>query len=300
MLEYFLSFIKQHQLIARGEKTLLALSGGVDSMVMADLFLRSGYPFAVAHVNFGLRGRDSDLDEAFVKKWCTDKRITFHAEKVPEGLFSSGESIQMTARDFRYRYFRELMQQHRYQRLATAHHLDDSLETALFNFTKGTGLRGLKGIEPQNNEIIRPILFAEKQYILDYAKDQGIEWREDASNERNDYQRNKIRNQVIPVLQSINPGLTHTFLSISQRMGDAQDLVDHVTEGIVRDFTREDKGKVLINLEWMKNYLNPLIILYELLRPYGFSYAQVSQVRQTVASGSSGKLFHSGVMGVEP
>ena len=198
MLEYFLSFINEHSLIGKDERTLVAVSGGVDSMVMADLFLQSAYPFAITHVNFGLRGEESNKDEKFVRDWCESNKVPCFIQNAPSQIFDGKDSTQMAARDFRYQYFDVLMQKEGFHKLATAHHLDDSLETVLFNFTKGTGLRGLKGIQPINGDIIRPLLFAGKEDILTYVKERGIQWREDATNETDTYERNKIRHQVIP------------------------------------------------------------------------------------------------------
>lgn len=293
MLEYFLSFLDQHKLIKKDEQTLLAVSGGIDSMVMAHLFLQSPHDFAVSHINFGLRGAESNQDEQMVEEWCDSHQVKCYVQHAPREIFEGKESTQMAARDFRYRYFDELMHKKGYQKLATAHHLDDSLETVLFNMTKGTGLRGLRGISPISGDIIRPMLFAGKEEILDYAKSAKIQWREDASNDTDTYQRNKIRHHVIPVLKTINPGLMRSFSSVADRVKDAQDLIEDTVEVILKNHKVMENGITRIGLEWVGLYRNPGAILNEILRRYGFSFLQVSQIQSSIIAGVSGKLFYS-------
>ncbi|XOV94467.1 MAG: tRNA lysidine(34) synthetase TilS [Bacteroidota bacterium] len=294
MFEYFLAFIERHQLIRSGERTILAISSGVDSMTMADLFLRSSYPFAVAHVNFGLRGKESDMDEEFVREWCKSNKIECFIQRAPKSIFEGSESVQMAARTFRYEYFKEVMKSKGFQKLATAHHLDDSLETTLFNFVRGTGLRGLKGISAQNEHVIRPLLFAEKEDIVAYATLKNISWREDASNEKDAYHRNKIRHHIKPVLKDINPGLMRSYQSVTERIKDSQDLVDQIVEGVLNRFQKIDGEVIRIDLEWMADYRNAKAILSEILRTYGFSYTQVKQIEESINAGMTGKLFYSG------
>ncbi len=293
MLEYFLSFIDQHKLIAKDERVLLAVSAGIDSMTMAHLFLQSPYPFVVSHINFGLRGEESHKDEAFVRNWCDTHKIKCFVQHAPTKIFEGKDSIQMAAREFRYQYFDDLIHKEGFHKLATAHHLDDSLETVLFNMIKGTGLRGLKGINPINRDIIRPLLFAGKEEIKAYAKEATIQWREDATNETDNYQRNKIRHQVIPVLKSINPALMRSFNSVVQRVTDAQDLVEETTKNLLKVHKNVENGVVRIGLDWLKQYRNPGSIFNEILREYGFSYSRVEQIQSAVLSGTSGKLFYS-------
>ncbi len=293
MLEYFLAFIKQHQLIARKEQVIVAISGGVDSMVMADLFKKSPYSFAIAHINYGLRGEDSNKDEQLVKSWCEQNDIDCFIKKAPKEIFQGKASVQMAARTFRYHFFDEILNAKKYHKIATAHHLDDSLETALFNFSKGTGLRGLVGIAPMLGDVIRPMLFAEKADILAYAKEHKIKWREDLSNEQTKYQRNKIRHEVIPVLKSINPGLLNSFRSVSQRVTDAQDLLTQKTEEIKRVHLKTDRQVITMELSWMNEFHNPRSILMEALRHYAFSFSQVRDIYEVILSGAKGKLFFS-------
>ena len=293
MLEYFLSFINDHSLIGKDERTLVAVSGGVDSMVMADLFLQSSYPFAITHINFGLRGEESNKDEKFVREWCESNKVPCFIQNAPSQIFDGKDSTQMAARDFRYQHFDMVMHKEGFHKLATAHHLDDNLETVLFNFTKGTGLRGLKGIQPINGDIIRPLLFASKEDILTYVKERGIQWREDATNETVTYERNKIRHQVIPTLKSINPGLMKTFTTVIQRVSDAQALIEEIVEELLSIHKYVENGVIKIGMKWLGQYQHSGAILYEMLRKYDFSYVQVTQIQSAVVSETAGKLFYS-------
>tara|TARA_Y100001972_G_scaffold126857_1_gene181851 strand:+ start:3025 stop:4347 length:1323 start_codon:yes stop_codon:yes gene_type:complete len=293
MLEYFLSFIHEHLLVRDSERTLVAVSGGVDSMVMADLFMQSPFPFAVTHINFGLRGEESNKDEALVREWCASHQVPCFVQHAPSQIFEQSDSTQMAARDFRYQYFDVLMHKEGFHKLATAHHLDDSLETALFNFTKGTGLRGLQGINAIKGDIIRPLLFAGKEDIIAYAKERKICWREDATNMTDAYQRNKVRHQVIPALKSINPGLLRTFTSVVQRVTDAQELIEEIVQDLLRNHKHVEGGTTRIAMKWMSQYQHPGAILHEILREYGFSYTQSRQIQSSVASENAGKLFYS-------
>ncbi|MEQ8553254.1 MAG: tRNA lysidine(34) synthetase TilS [Cyclobacteriaceae bacterium] len=293
MLEYFLSFIHEHLLVRDGERTLVAVSGGVDSMVMADLFLQSPFSFAVTHVNFGLRGEESNKDEALVREWCASRQVPCFVQHAPSQIFEHSDSTQMAARDFRYQYFDVLMQKEGFHKLATAHHLDDSLETALFNFTKGTGLRGLQGISAIKGDIIRPLLFAGKEDIIAYAKERKICWREDATNRTDAYQRNKIRHQVIPALKSINPGLLRTFTSVAQRVTDARELIEEIVQDLLRNHKHVEGSTTRIAMKWMSQYQHTGAILHEMLREYGFSYVQARQIQASVVSENAGKLFYS-------
>ena len=178
----FHDFIHSNHLVANSEKILLAVSGGLDSMVMADLFLRGGYDIEIAHCNFGLRGEESHRDEAFVLEWADQNSVNCYVKSFD---LKDG-SIQLEARNTRYQWFSELLLEHELDKIATAHHLNDSLETVLINLTRGTGIRGASGIPLRNGQIIRPLLCASKQELYNYAMDVGLEWREDSSNRKKD------------------------------------------------------------------------------------------------------------------
>ncbi|HKZ39002.1 MAG TPA: tRNA lysidine(34) synthetase TilS, partial [Chryseolinea sp.] len=184
MLEQFLNHIDRFKLCAKSDSILLAVSGGVDSMAMLNLFKEAGYSFAVAHCNFQLRGKESDDDEIFVQRVCNDLKIPVYTLRFDTEAYAweMGLSIQMAARNLRYEWFNQLLKKHGHKWLATGHHFDDTMETILLNLTKGTATEGLAGIPVKNGNIIRPILFATRRQVEDYARCHGVVWREDQSN----------------------------------------------------------------------------------------------------------------------
>lgn len=201
---------------------LVAVSGGIDSMCLAEKVRQSGEPFAVAHCNFGLRGADSDADEALVRSWAAAHGITCHVKSFDTAAYASanGISIEMAARRLRYHWFGELCREHGYSRVAVAHNANDNAETLILNLLRGTGLRGITGMkaegfvpDPDFSDIplLRPLLGMTREEIEAFAKENGIRWREDATNARTDYKRNKIRNLVFPVFAQINPSFVKTL-----------------------------------------------------------------------------------------
>ena len=207
MLEQFQAYINRCNLLAEGEKIILALSGGIDSMVLADLLLKTKVEFVAAHCNFHLRGEESDGDEKFVRDYAERNGIQcfvkhFETEKYAA---DNGISIEMAARDLRYDWFEQLRQQLGYDKIAVAHHADDQAETFFINLLRGAGLNGLKGMKPQNGVIIRPLLWASREQIRKYAVESQILWREDHTNAESVYLRNKIRNQLLPFFDELQP-----------------------------------------------------------------------------------------------
>ncbi len=258
-------------------KVLLAVSGGEDSMVMADLFRQCGLDFGVAHCNFGLRGAESDLDEQLVRDWCTAHSVAFHTVRFDTKHKAQEwrKGIQETARILRYEWFDIIRASHGYVRLATAHHANDNVETLFINLLKGTGISGLHGIPAENGTIVRPLLFATKDMIAAYAGGYDIVFREDASNASDDYLRNAIRHKIIPVAEELVPGaVVHISQSIG-RFGQAEQLYRKAIE---------QERKKLVEQRGQDHYIPVLKLLkrvpleticYELIKPFGFSAAQV-------------------------
>lgn len=287
------AFIDEQRLITPKDRVLLGVSGGVDSMSLLHLLVRLGHQVSVAHMNFGLRGEASDQDEALVKETSNLLHVPFFTKQVATADYAKeqGISIQMAARDLRYQWFYELVEAHHFDFLATAHNADDNLETVLFNLSKGTGIKGLRGIKPKEGHVVRPLLFAEKRKILAYARSNAVLWREDASNAEVKYSRNKIRHEVIPALKSINPSIISHFENTRLRItGTEQVLLQKVTE-IKEQYTSLSEGILYISQDWMTGREADVVILIEILRNYDFSYSQCQNIAK--AADQSGKIFYS-------
>ncbi|MEJ0032288.1 MAG: tRNA lysidine(34) synthetase TilS [Bacteroidota bacterium] len=217
----FLHFIAKNNLCTTDQPVFVAVSGGLDSMVLLHLFKSTGYDITAVHVNFGLRGEESDEDERFVGAQCAHWDVAFEIKHVDTKNYatSKGVSIQMAARDLRYEWFHELMNSIPGSLVATAHHVNDSGETMLLNLVRGTGIDGLTGIPLNNNGVIRPLAFATRKEISDYAAEHSIVWREDESNLDDHYQRNFLRHRVMGLLKQLNPSLDDTLSKNFSRLG---------------------------------------------------------------------------------
>lgn len=258
----------------KDSKILIALSGGIDSVVLTHLMKQLDYNCTIAHCNFQLREKESDLDESFVldlgKKINTSvETIRFDTEKHAE---ENKVSIQMAARDLRYDWFQSLTKKNELDYILTAHQKDDVLETFLINFTRGTGLDGLTGIPDINDNIIRPLLIFDRSDIEKYAEDNNITWREDKSNSSTKYFRNKIRHNIVPILKELNPNFLKSFdntlLNLKESQTLVQNRIHHLKNHVV---SYENDGTIKISIAKILELKNPKAHLYELLKPYGFS-----------------------------
>ena len=292
VLEQLLNHIRRYDLCKTTDKILLAVSGGLDSMVMLHLYREAGFKVGVAHCNFQLRGEESDADEELVRHTCEQANIPFTVKRFDTAGYATTRkiSIQMAARELRYDFFREVSQTHGYDCVATAHHFNDSIETALLNLIRGTGIDGLVGIAPKKQTIIRPLLFASRDMIRDYALQNQIVWREDASNLSDDYQRNYLRNQVIPLLQEINPGFEDTFRDTHERLLGASQFSDkYISEFRAGCLEYRDK-KTIIDIRKIRQAPSPPVMMWELIKDLGFNF---NQCRQMVNDHQPGKIFIS-------
>jgi tRNA(Ile)-lysidine synthase len=287
----FLNHLRQYG-ITPTTKLLLAVSGGLDSMVMLHLFHILNFEIAVAHVNFGLRGTESDADQQFVRDWCAQHQISFFTTRFKTNNYATehGLSIQMAARDLRYKWFNELAAQHKFQFIATAHHLNDSLETALLNLARGAGLEGLTGIAPLSGNRFRPLLFASRAEIEMYAAENDIAWREDSSNQTDAYQRNLIRHRVIPELKKINPALEAGFASMVVKINHDLEILNAESRQWNATYTELSGAEVKIRKEGLQPANLPH--LWRMLRNYGFGWEQTERIQQAV-DGQPGKIFYS-------
>ena len=294
MKPLFLSEITQKKLCTKADKVLLAISGGVDSMVMLHLFIECGFPVAVAHANFQLRGMDSEGDEQFVEEICKTHGIPFFAKKFETKSFAKANhlSIQMAARKLRYQWFKEQLIEQHFDFLATAHHLTDSIETVLLNLVRGAGLAGLDGIASINGKIIRPLLFATREDIEHYAKENKIAWREDRSNATDDYARNFIRHQVYPLLKELNPVLEKTFAQSINKIAGSVELMETGLALWRHQFERKKDGQIQLDKKGFALLNNGESILWNLIKRFGFNFDQCGQII-TALPGQSGKFFSS-------
>ncbi|MEY3678366.1 MAG: tRNA lysidine(34) synthetase TilS [Bacteroidota bacterium] len=292
----FQDFIEKSQLLAPQDRVLLAISGGKDSVLMAHLFHTLGYRFALAHVNFQLRGKDSDADEVFCRELAHRFAVPFYSTRFDTKAYAAQEqvSIQMAARDLRYTWLADLQKEHGYTLIATAHHQNDLVETMLINLVRGTGVSGLHGILPKRGSLIRPMLAFTRADIDQVVEREEIRYREDASNASATYVRNKIRLEVIPVLKALNPSLEATFEASAQRFAELEELLHERVSALSKELlVADESGSFRIPLAALKQ-LSPLrTLLFELFRPFGFSAAVLEQLI-AAWEGTSGKVFESG------
>jgi tRNA(Ile)-lysidine synthase len=285
------TFIKELQQLAgddfANKRYLLAVSGGVDSMVLCRLFLQHKLNFSVAHCNFHLRGEESNQDENFVKEFAQQNAVEifvkqFDTEKI---IQEQGGSTQQVARKLRYDWFNELLPNFDY--LVTAHHSDDNIETFFINLSRGTGLKGLMGIPSENEKIIRPLLKITKTKILEYAEKQNITWREDSSNQSDKYTRNFYRNQVIPLIKLQKPGFENIMANNIDMIKKTKTLLDHFIGDIRKEVVHQVGGRTKIMLRKIKKYPAKDVILYELINQFGFNYDQAQGILGVLESGKT-------------
>ncbi|GAB2541996.1 tRNA lysidine(34) synthetase TilS [Spirosoma aerophilum] len=291
----FLGFINDNQLFGPTERVLLAVSGGVDSVAMAHLFYQVGQPFAMAHVNFSMRASESDTDAIFVENMARRYGVPFHTIRFNTSEFAQQHriSIQMAARELRYKWFEELIQQHAYACVATGHHLNDLLETVLLNLTRGTGLAGLHGISPRQNQLVRPLLFATRDQLAAYVNEQGLVYREDSSNADDKYARNRIRHHVIPVLNELNPGLWQTLPRTIERFRAAEVLMRAELDRSWQTIAEPRNNGVVLSREKLRLMPEVAFRLMEWLKPFGFTTDQAQQVAH-ILSHAPGQVIQSG------
>ncbi len=290
----FRTFIEQHRLCDKQQQIMLAVSGGIDSVVMTDLFCNSGYSCAILHCNFGLRGGESDGDEAFVRTLAAGYEVPVfikHCE-TEEYAEDHGISIQMAARELRYAWFEEIAEQDDGHLIATAHNLNDSVETVLLNLSRGTGIKGITGIPLVNEKTIRPLLFATRKEITDYARSRSLQYREDSSNASKKYQRNKIRHDLIPLFEELNPSFIRTMRDNIQRFGESYTIYkEHVMRTREEIFAKKE-NHIEMKVDSIKK-LEPISSwLYELFSEFGFTMDQCLNIEK-ILDADSGKQFIS-------
>lgn len=289
MQEKVQEFILSKGLLSKNDTVLVAVSGGRDSIVLLFLLSQLKYKLEVAHCNYKLRDEESDKDETFVQEFCKNLKVPFHSITFDTKKLAKDEgvSIQMKARDLRYSWFEELKKKFNIDRVATAHHLDDQLETILINLTRGTGIKGLRGMKEKRGDIIRPLLCVSRDEINEYLYEKHIPFREDSSNASGKYFRNKIRHQVIPVLKEINPSLFKAVSNTTNRLRSVEDKWSSQYFTWLKSLTTKE-GKTTIPFSVAK--LEDLSFIQQLLRAKGFSYPDIDQII-SAQNAEKGKRF---------
>ena len=289
------SYISEHGLLQPDDKVLLAVSGGVDSMVLLHLFSRLPYACGVAHCNFHLRGEEGDEDSRLVEEKCRELGVDhFHIDfDTMAEVNATGESVEMVARRLRYDWFHLLCAEHGYTKIVIGHHSDDSIETFFINLIRGTGLRGLTGIHVTNGKIVRPLLFATRREILDYAHENRIPFRVDSSNLTTKYLRNKIRLGVVPRIKEISPQFGITMTANVERLSNALIFIDRQMELIREKISNQVGDGTVISVDMIDPELPRNYVIYEVLRPYGFSSEVVEDLLHSLAAEKSGTRFFS-------
>ncbi|WP_228851928.1 tRNA lysidine(34) synthetase TilS [Aegicerativicinus sediminis] len=274
MLETFHSHIKNRFPFILESRCLVTVSGGVDSITLTHLCTKIGLDVSLAHCNFCLRGKESDVDEDFVNRFGDQLGLEVFSQRFDTKGYASENklSTQVAARNLRYNWFQELANQLQFDYILTAHHADDSLETFLINFSRGTGLEGLTGIPEINENIVRPLLAFSREDIEVYAIENHLKWRDDSSNAETKYLRNKLRHDVIPTLKSINSNLLKNFLTTQRQLLEIREIVEDrmndVSESVIEEI---DDSKIVYNIPKLEELNNPKAYLYQLLKEYGFT-----------------------------
>jgi tRNA(Ile)-lysidine synthase len=272
-----------------GRTILVAVSGGADSMVLASLLSESGYTIAVAHCDHQLRGAESDADEALVKNWCSERKVPYHLKKVDAKKLAqeSDASIQMVARNERYKFFQELIVKHGCSAVALAHHANDRVESLLLNVLRGTGIRGFQGMPYKRGNIIRPLLDFRKDEILDFARYRKVPYREDASNADWYYKRNWVRLKVLPLLEAYDANIFSKLLAFCQRA--EKELPNY--EKWVKNEVEKLRNDERVSTKQLTESKTPFTVLKEMLKPLGFNTDLVYEVMDIVSSDSGAEVI---------
>lgn len=276
---------------------LLGVSGGVDSMLLATLFANSSLKpqFEVAHVNFSLRGDDSDADQTLVQKWCETHGRMLHVQRFDTLAFAREHniSIEMAARELRYSWFDRMLDERGLDLLAVAHNRNDNVETLFLNLLRGTGLKGACGMQQLSGRIFRPLLGMSRAEIETFATEAGVKWRTDATNLDSGFARNRIRNEIFPQLERINPSFLHSISDSMQHFAQARDILNEEFEEKKNALSRHEDNALLIDIPTLKAMEHRGYWLFRLLEDYGFNSAQIEGIERTLEDEQAGKTFHS-------
>lgn len=295
MYDAFISHIQQSTLFESNKRYLLACSGGLDSMALAHLLHAAGIQLELAHVNFGLRGTESDGDEEFVKKWAQDRTLPIHIQQANTVEWSDkrGISIQMAAREIRYQFFEKIRNQKNLEGIILAHHQDDQLETIFLNLVRGTGIEGLYGMSALRGWLIRPLLPFSRAQLESFMEEVKQSWREDRSNASNDYKRNKLRHSGLPAIYNLEPDTRQNLLQSFERLKDTGMAFSGLFELWKTAHVREQQGISFLAYKSLSKMPGVASLLYFWLRPYGFNSDQALTLSKSLEAIQPGKLLRS-------
>jgi tRNA(Ile)-lysidine synthase len=290
MLEKVKKYIDDKHLLNPSSTVVVGVSGGTDSMALLDILTLLNYRCIAAHCNFHLRGEESDRDAEFVKNWCKNSDIEYISIDFDTQEYARYKkiSIEMAARELRYKWFEIVRQQYEAEVIAVAHHRDDSVETVLLNLLRGTGIRGLIGISPKKGNIVRPLLCVSRNEIEEYLKERNISFVTDSTNYDDAITRNYLRLNVIPMMEKLNPSAKNAIFRTTQNVGEAYNIYENAIETLKKGVMSGEK----ISIEKLKKTPSPVSVLFEILSPLGFNSSVVEDIIDNLNS-SSGKVFLS-------
>ena len=288
-------FIEENKLFAFNDKVLVALSGGADSVALLRVLIDLGYTCECAHCNFHLRGEESDRDEQFVCSLCQEHQIPLHVKHFETESYAKEKqiSIEMAARELRYAWFEELRKGTKANVIAVAHHRDDSVETFLLNLIRGTGINGLKGIQVKNGNIVRPLLETSREDILNYLVFLNQDYVTDSTNFQDEYMRNKIRLNILPMMKEMNPSIMESIQDTAQKLADVANIYNQNRKEILEISIQENNNEYILPIQTILNDLGPLTLLHEWLGKYQFNSSQIKDIYQCLKQEQSGKQFIS-------
>ena len=289
-------FIDDKALFNRQDKVLVALSGGADSVALLRVLLALGYRCECAHCNFHLRGEESNRDEAFVRALCQEREVMLHVTHFDTETYAREhrQSIEMAARELRYRWFEELRRECGAAVIAVAHHRDDSVETLLLNLIRGTGINGLKGIAAKNGRIVRPLLQESRESIEEYLGAIGQDYVTDSTNLQDEYMRNKIRLNILPMMRELNPSVAESIFETSRRLAEVADIYHHDrAKAVAGKLIKISDEEFRIRISDILEDQAPESLLHEVLALYGFNAAQEKDMMRCMTGDQSGKRFYA-------
>lgn len=294
LIHAYQQFVRDEHLFQKEDALLLAISGGLDSVTMLHLTVASGYRVELSHMNFHLRGEESNRDEAFVKQLASEYDLPLHVKNADAAAYASHHhcSIQVAARILRYEWFNILAAERGLAYILTAHHADDNAETMLMNLFKGTGMAGLRGILPKQDKLVRPLLFASRESLEEYAKAHGLAFVTDSSNLTDKYTRNFFRQHIVPLVEQVFPGTQENLRNNMPRFREAENLYKEAVDRRLRKLITQQGNDRMIPVEKLRRAQPLHTLVFELFHPYGFSARQVPEIIRFLDA-STGSTMHS-------